>query len=317
MKFLGFILIHLVLIFAAKNSRRVSEGIQSADLFEKFIGEDTLVQAPNETALSDNYMYLHKTNGQSENYLNYRAVYGLRYTPTKKPIKELSSNQNPITREPEPAFSSTISNKVISSENNETENVNDEYTSSSFESETSSSSQSEMSSEGVPYHNNTSVDVSGDIELIVDESKKHIMRPNNRVEHALDFLAHRLKKLLYYSKDKNRFESKLSPHLNSLARFLNLFSLIKFENIPCLTGKKPLTQLSGTCYNEVECLSLGGIAVDRCPNGFGVCCVCESVLLIFLLSQFCVMFQGQLIKTFFSHSQRFMQFSDPTECDIL
>ena len=284
MKLFGFIFVHLVLISTAKNSREVKD-LQSTNLLDRLINGRTLDQTPN--TLSDNYMYLYKTNGQSENYLNYRAVYGLRYTPTKKPIKVLSSNQNHITNEPEPEFTSTILNEVISSDNNETENINDKYASSSFESETSSSSQSEMSSEAVSYHNNTSLDVSvnasedTEIESIIDESKKHVMRPNNRVEHALDFLAHRLKKILYYSADKNRFESQLSPHLTSLGKFLNLFSLIKFENIPCLTGRKPLTQLSGTCYNEVECLSLGGIAVDSCANGFGVCCVCESDLLIF------------------------------------
>lgn len=286
MKLFGFILVHLVSILGAKESRRVLEDLQSANLLGEIVSEDTLVQAPKDNALSDNLMYLYKTNSQSANYLNYRAVYGLRYTP-KKPIKVLSGNQNLITSEPELALNSTISNEVISTDNKETGNANSEFTSSSFESETSSSSQSETSFEGVSYPNDTSADVSvnvsDDIELAIDESKKHIMRPNHRVEHAMDFLAHRLKKLLYYSADKNRIESTLSPHLTSLGKFLNLFSLIEFENIPCLTGNKPLRQLSGTCYNEVQCLSLGGIAVDRCANGFGVCCVCESDLSIFLL----------------------------------
>lgn len=265
MKLFGIILLHLGVILAAKNSR-------SVDLLDKIVDEEILVEPPNEAAISDNHMYLYRTDDQSENYLNYRAVYGLRYTPTRKPVKVLPSKQNIITSEPEPAFSSTISNEVISSDYNETESINDEFASSSFESETSSSS-----SEGVSDLKNTSIDISfsTDTEPTLDDSKKHIMRPNNRVEHALEFLAHRLKKLLYYSADKNRLEAKLSPHLTSLARFINLFNLIQFENIPCLTGQKPLTQLSGTCYNEVECLALGGLPVDLCANRFGVCCVCE------------------------------------------
>lgn len=246
-------------------------------------------------------MYLYKTAGQSENYLNYKAVYNLRYTPTRKPIKVLTNNQNLITNEPTPAFSSTFSNEVVSSDNNETENFNDAYALNSFESETSSSSsQSEMSSESVLHYNNISYEVShasaGMGQTIDSDSKKHVMKPNKRVQYALDFLAHRLKKLLYYSMDKNRHESKLSPHLTTLGRFLKLFSLITFENVPCVTGKKPLSRLSGTCYNEVDCFSLGGIAVDRCANGFGVCCVCESALSIYF---FFFSFQGQLIRILF------------------
>ncbi|CAO1411408.1 unnamed protein product [Diamesa hyperborea] len=109
-----------------------------------------------------------------------------------------------------------------------------------------------------------------------DETRNHIMKPSNKFANALNFLAARLKKLLYYSTDKNRIESKISPQLSSLGRFLNLFTIIKFDNVPCTTARKPLRQLSGTCYHEIECLQLGGIAVDRCAKGFGVCCVFKA-----------------------------------------
>lgn len=268
MKLLVFILIQRVLICVAKSSEKIIEREQSVE-----VPDEALISAPNENALNNNYMYLYKTNDQPENYLNYRAVYGLRYKPTRKTTKIEPNNYNIVNEESQ--FNSSISDEeVISAIEDETENVNEKIASSSVESEIPLYSETLPVSESLlklPTRNFSSEIV----EPAIDDSRNHIMRPNNRVEHALVFLAERLKKLMYYSADKTRPESKLSPHLSSLGRFLDLFSLIKFENIPCVTAKKPLRQLSGTCYNEVECFNLGGIAVDRCANGFGVCCVCE------------------------------------------
>lgn len=245
MKLLEVILVQHVLICVARCSEKVS-----------VVTDD---------ALSTNNMYLYKTYGQSENYLNYRAVYGLRYTPTKKPMKAT----NFMIEDEEHKWNSSIAAEVISA----SEDVNVEHAPSGVESETVSemSVASSQSSATLPRRNFSTESM----EPVVDESRNHIMRPNNRVGYALDFLAERLKKLLYYSADRSRPESKLSPQLTSLGRFLNLFRLIKFENIPCITAQKPLRQMSGTCYSEVECLGLGGIAVDSCASGFGVCCVCE------------------------------------------
>ena len=219
----------------------------------------------NETVLSNDLMYLYKTNGQSVNYLNYKDVYGLRYIPTKKPTKFHPNNEKST-------FNVTIPNEVIISNKNDTETsstTNIEY----VESISSTNSESEtLVSEEAHRQNFTYAE----LEPPVDESRNHIMRPNNRVEHALQFLAHRLKKLFYHSADQTRPESKISPQLTSVGKFLTLFNLIRFENVPCMTARRPLRQLSGTCYEEHECLNLGGIAMDRCANGFGVCCVCES-----------------------------------------
>lgn len=246
MKLLAFVLINRILMIAAGSSE-VTDDV------------DTL----SENDLNDNFMYLYKTNVQSENYLNYRAVYGLRYKEaTKKPIKVFPDNYSVVDQESSFNDTDRHSNEVISAS---VEVVSDELASSSFESETSS------------QRNETSNFTISEVDPVADESRKHIMRPNNRVEHALDFLAQRLKHLLMHSADKARPESKISPHLSSLGRFLNLFSLIRFENVPCVTAMKPLRQLSGTCYNEIDCIKLGGIAVDQCADGFGVCCVCEFI----------------------------------------
>jgi hypothetical protein len=262
-KLLSLILVHRVLLCVAKSSEPIDDVLRKPEDVEPF------VLTPDD---NNNYMYLYKTDDQTQNYLNYRAVYGLRYSPTKKSIKPNTNNYHNSDQEPSFNGTNANANEVISASENETEN---EF----VESETLTSVASSQSSATLPQQSFTF----GSAEPAVDESRNHIMRPNNRVEYALDFLSERLKTLLHYSGDKSRPESKLSPHLTSLGRFLNLFSLIKFENIPCITAMKPLRQLSGTCYNEVECAGLGGIAVDRCANGFGVCCVCEF-LLIFLSS---------------------------------
>lgn len=276
-KFSGFILVLQVFLNLGDETL---DNLQSADRNIKYSESDTIIKTPNENVITNNFMYLYKTgdksDGQTMNYLNYRDVYGLRYVPTKKPIKpkfafEASTSQ-------EPFFNSSILN-ASSAYESQTEEINNKFLPSSVESETmshlegetSSSSESSSDEENLS-HSNFSVQ---NIEPVVDETRNHIMKPNNRVEHALDFLADRLKKLIYYSKDRDRPESKISPHLTTLGRFLDLFSFVRFENAPCITARKPISQLSGTCYNEIECLSSGGIAVDRCANGFGVCCICK------------------------------------------
>ena len=262
MKLLVVILVHNFLVCVANSSEEVMNSEQSIETRP----DATLILSSNE----NDYMYLNKPNGQSVNYLNYRAVYGLRYRPTRKNLKNDLNNYEIVTEKTN--FNVSIQSEVISANETETENVNGNFALDDVKSEIPSVTESSLK----PPSTNFS---QSNFEPASDESRNHIMRPNNRVEHALDFLAERLKKLLYYSSDKARPESKVSPHLTSLGKLLNLFSLIKFENIPCHTAHKPLRQLSGTCYNEVECFNLGGIAVDRCANGFGVCCVCEFLVL--------------------------------------
>ncbi|XP_026469592.1 uncharacterized protein LOC113373514 [Ctenocephalides felis] len=56
-------------------------------------------------------------------------------------------------------------------------------------------------------------------------------------------------------------------------RFLDLFSIIKFENKPCSLEYDLLETTDGTCYHKTECDRLGGLAVGSCAKGFGVCCI--------------------------------------------
>ncbi|XP_068085726.1 uncharacterized protein [Anabrus simplex] len=63
--------------------------------------------------------------------------------------------------------------------------------------------------------------------------------------------------------------AKIREAKKRIAKFLSLFTIIKFPNDACLSpdGAK------GTCYHSLECKSLGGIASGTCARGFGVCCI--------------------------------------------
>uniref|UniRef100_A0A1B0DLX8 Uncharacterized protein n=1 Tax=Phlebotomus papatasi TaxID=29031 RepID=A0A1B0DLX8_PHLPP len=51
---------------------------------------------------------------------------------------------------------------------------------------------------------------------------------------------------------------------------------MRFPNEPCATSNKSLRQLNGTCYHQLECEQLGGVGIENCANGFGVCCIFQS-----------------------------------------
>ena len=56
-----------------------------------------------------------------------------------------------------------------------------------------------------------------------------------------------------------------------------VFQLIRFPNQPCNTGGSK----NGTCYTSEECSSRGGSSIGSCASGFGVCCTCKKLFLIY------------------------------------
>lgn len=58
-------------------------------------------------------------------------------------------------------------------------------------------------------------------------------------------------------------------------RFLNVFNVIKFENGPCTSTQEGLAKMTGICYQDYQCSELGGISIDSCADGLGVCCICK------------------------------------------
>lgn len=104
-----------------------------------------------------------------------------------------------------------------------------------------------------------------------------VTRPKNYLRDALNYFKSRLKQLFNYGLFLN---VPLAQPQNGASRFLSLFNVIKFENIPCTSSQTMLTEMSGTCYHVDECRQMGGTAVDNCADGFGVCCVCEYHLIV-------------------------------------
>lgn len=259
---LAIILVQQLLISLAKNIEQNLEVSQDLDVDGVF----------SDKVAHEKMFLLKATDGQSSNYLNYKAVYGLRYIPTRivPPKAVLVENQDLISAA---SNSEEISNASEDELNDNFALSSNETVSQIIEDSTNESSQKVEV-----------IKTAEAVESVVDENRKHIMRPNHRIEHALEFLAGRLKKLMLQTSHANLLPAKLSPQLTTLGRFLNLFSLVKVENLPCTTAMKPLKQLSGTCYSENECLNLGGTAVDHCANGFGVCCICKQNALTIDLS---------------------------------
>lgn len=64
----------------------------------------------------------------------------------------------------------------------------------------------------------------------------------------------------------------------SEGRFLNLFEVVNFNNVECVSG----TGVSGVCIHEIECASASGVQVGSCADGYGVCCKCESYFICIL-----------------------------------
>ena len=51
----------------------------------------------------------------------------------------------------------------------------------------------------------------------------------------------------------------------------SLFSVVQFENEPCLTKIAGSTTY-GTCLTSTECGDRGGSNQGKCASGFGICC---------------------------------------------
>jgi len=82
------------------------------------------------------------------------------------------------------------------------------------------------------------------------------------LKHALFFTLTVLSICLCFDQSDVKGRSRKS-------KFLNLFSVIRFSNIPC----QGTEGLNGTCYTEKECRQRNGLTSGPCAGGFGVCCI--------------------------------------------
>lgn len=104
------------------------------------------------------------------------------------------------------------------------------------------------------------------------EPVSHIMKPSNKsLLYNVNWIGNRLKNILY---GNGQTVLKTPKHGKGL---LNLFDIIQFENTVC-TVTTEINELTGICYSAAECDSYGGVAIDQCAQGVGVCCVCELMI---------------------------------------
>lgn len=218
-------------------------------------------------------------------YINYKQAYGIRYDPNKvrRSFNFAKDNQTQAeTTTAENVQVTTISADVVLEsvesvgpiENENTSNMNENlttqlppdvnYLNEIYEAETENSSL--LVSTSAPLE---LLETLPNATLANNTSTTNIMIPS-RVQTTIQLIKNRVKHLFTYGLDGSETNKNGQ-------RFLNIFNVIKFQNVPCSSQKAPLTSLNGTCYNQDECDRLGGVAVDGCAGGFGVCCICEYI----------------------------------------
>lgn len=202
-------------------------------------------------------------NASDRYYINYQQAYGIRYDPRK--IKR-SFTFKDATDDDEVLVTTEhvdVDVSATTATNGFPENDQDD-----------GAYDTEEQYFITPMQNDTSLSTNlTEPSNYVDEPRPQsnvMATSSSKIEAALQHLNLKIKNLFSMG-------GKTNP---STQRFLNVFNIIKFENVPCVSSQPPLTQLNGTCYHKFECEELGGIAADSCAGGFGVCCVCECIFVI-------------------------------------
>lgn len=77
-----------------------------------------------------------------------------------------------------------------------------------------------------------------------------------------------------------RQTKKLGANKAASAKFLEVFEVVQFENIACISS----SGLEGICLHEYECESSGGSTMGTCADGYGTCCVSKLHFKIVSLS---------------------------------
>nr|XP_029709720.1 uncharacterized protein LOC109401834 [Aedes albopictus] len=220
----------------------------------------TTVKPPTSFAsptLAPDRFRLHDLIGRSHlQYIDYKVEYGLRYDPTavfsSKPKRPQQEHEQPPQHTTPPALVVVPPNVQ-----NDTLVISDDNITT------------------VKIHQLESTPPL--IEAVVAASttgSENIMRPPTRVETAFELLGDRLRALLLNSLVPNSTESRVIEKLKSPLSLFSVFNVIKFENRPCIARREQqLATFYGICYHEMECSQLGGVPMDLCAGGFGVCCV--------------------------------------------
>lgn len=157
------------------------------------------------------------------------------------------------------------------------DNISDEYSSSSLESDQESNIQKISRS----LNSNT--------------NSKQLEPNENFFSKINSVIRNQFSRLFKFGKDKASIEVDRSGAKNNentiktipdedknksgaKKRFLNIFTILQFENARC-QAQGSNANYEGTCYHRMECLENGGVIMGACAKGYGVCCVCKYNIL--------------------------------------
>ncbi|XP_053699105.1 uncharacterized protein LOC128746079 [Sabethes cyaneus] len=180
-------------------------------------------------------------------YIDYKLEYGLRYEP--KIIASRHQQQQAETTVP-----------VMGNESNKEESL----------STPSSDAAIITKNETLPIVGTITTPSSATANATVTSN---VMRPPTRIANAFALISEKLQKLFLHGSRMNSTESRVIQKNKSPLTLLSVFDIIRFENSPCVAKRDNLTTLYGVCFQEVQCHQLGGVPMDLCAAGFGICCV--------------------------------------------
>ncbi|XP_062538544.1 uncharacterized protein LOC134206829 isoform X2 [Armigeres subalbatus] len=211
------------------------------------------------STLAPDRLRLRDLIGRSQvQYIDYKVEYGLRYDPAVfankfKRLPQQAHEQPQLSTSPpvQVIGPPTFQNTTPTTATVESDNVTTLF----------GSDEESKSTEPPPTFNAS---------IIISEN---VMRPPTGVESTFEQLGDRLRTLLLNSFEPNSTESRVIEKLKSPLSVFSLFNVIKFENRPCIARREQLATFYGICYHEMECSQLGGVPMDHCAGGFGVCCV--------------------------------------------
>ncbi|XP_031617542.1 uncharacterized protein LOC116337263 [Contarinia nasturtii] len=269
--------------------------------FNEFIPQSMAEVKPNINPLKKYKTHARRLQSNTRNYmyLNYKETYGLRFDPKKIQKKRQSNDSNGDTSDiPSSSTSSSLSPPTevtittVSTDEMQTVSENILNTTTTIASPSSTDVSITPSS--------TTTTSSTQSAMIYDKvSSTESTRPNRRQVLAFSSLLNRnsaskrqnttviqrpkpstLKETLQILRNKLKQWLKLGtdPKASLLngQRFLNVFNVIKFENNPCTSTQEGLTEMSGICYQDFQCTQMGGVSIDECADGLGVCCVFKT-----------------------------------------
>ncbi len=71
--------------------------------------------------------------------------------------------------------------------------------------------------------------------------------------------------------------------LSSTSVSLSVFSLISIVTFPNEVCNSSESGMAGVCYTSSECTAGKGRAAGTCAQGFGICCICKTLSITWII----------------------------------